>query len=157
MVAQASLSSCFFCFSLHSQFYGSCFHTTLLLLAQRESEGSQQQWEPLLRPPEYVHAPMFICSWDPACQLLIFPSICALSECTCVREGKKCSHIPHYVTVHWDSSRETFISCSCSLCFQNEAFESLLCVKLQILSNWGHPKYTCLYRFRVHGIPSDHT
>ncbi|XP_049997050.1 SUN domain-containing protein 3 [Alexandromys fortis] len=40
---------------------------------------------------------------------------------------------------------------------QNEASESLLCVKLQILSNWGHPKYTCLYRFRVHGIPSDHT
>uniref|UniRef100_A0A8C2N4B3 SUN domain-containing protein 3 n=2 Tax=Cricetulus griseus TaxID=10029 RepID=A0A8C2N4B3_CRIGR len=40
---------------------------------------------------------------------------------------------------------------------QNEASESLLCVKLQIFSNWGHPKYTCLYRFRVHGIPSDHT
>ncbi|XP_057628837.1 SUN domain-containing protein 3 [Chionomys nivalis] len=40
---------------------------------------------------------------------------------------------------------------------QNEVSESLLCVKLQILSNWGHPKYTCLYRFRVHGIPSDHT
>ncbi|EDL40621.1 Sad1 and UNC84 domain containing 1, isoform CRA_a [Mus musculus] len=40
---------------------------------------------------------------------------------------------------------------------QNEASESLLCVKLQILSNWGHPKYTCLYRFRVHGIPSDYT
>ncbi|XP_059131435.1 SUN domain-containing protein 3 isoform X5 [Peromyscus eremicus] len=40
---------------------------------------------------------------------------------------------------------------------QNAASESLLCVRLQILSNWGHPKYTCLYRFRVHGIPSDHT
>ncbi|CAO2640624.1 SUN domain-containing protein 3 [Lemmus lemmus] len=40
---------------------------------------------------------------------------------------------------------------------QNEASESLLCVKLQILSNWGHPKYTCLYRFRVHGIPTDNT
>ncbi|XP_031194830.1 SUN domain-containing protein 3 isoform X2 [Mastomys coucha] len=40
---------------------------------------------------------------------------------------------------------------------QNEASESLLCIKLQILSNWGHPKYTCLYRFRVHGIPSDYT
>ncbi|XP_028634220.1 SUN domain-containing protein 3 isoform X2 [Grammomys surdaster] len=40
---------------------------------------------------------------------------------------------------------------------QNEASESLVCVKLQILSNWGHPKYTCLYRFRVHGIPSDNT
>ncbi|XP_006929128.2 SUN domain-containing protein 3 isoform X1 [Felis catus] len=36
---------------------------------------------------------------------------------------------------------------------QHEVSEPLLCVKLKILSNWGHPKYTCLYRFRVHGIP----
>ncbi|XP_062943987.1 SUN domain-containing protein 3 [Cynocephalus volans] len=34
--------------------------------------------------------------------------------------------------------------------------ESLLCVKLKILSNWGHLKYTCLYRFRVHGTPGEH-
>ncbi|XP_069870617.1 SUN domain-containing protein 3 isoform X1 [Dipodomys merriami] len=40
---------------------------------------------------------------------------------------------------------------------QHEAPESLLCVKLKILSNWGHPKYTCLYRFRVHGLPSEET
>nr|XP_003465824.2 SUN domain-containing protein 3 [Cavia porcellus] len=40
---------------------------------------------------------------------------------------------------------------------QHEISESLLCVRLKILSNWGHPQYTCLYRFRVHGIPSDHT
>uniref|UniRef100_A0A8C2YMU7 SUN domain-containing protein 3 n=1 Tax=Chinchilla lanigera TaxID=34839 RepID=A0A8C2YMU7_CHILA len=40
---------------------------------------------------------------------------------------------------------------------QREISESLLCVRLKILSNWGHPHYTCLYRFRVHGIPSDHT
>ncbi|XP_075578232.1 LOW QUALITY PROTEIN: SUN domain-containing protein 3-like [Pelecanus crispus] len=26
-------------------------------------------------------------------------------------------------------------------------------VRLQVLSNWGHPAYTCLYRFRVHGDP----
>ncbi|XP_065502045.1 SUN domain-containing protein 3-like [Caloenas nicobarica] len=26
-------------------------------------------------------------------------------------------------------------------------------VRLQVLSNWGHPDYTCLYRFRVHGDP----
>ncbi|XP_056660317.1 SUN domain-containing protein 1 isoform X21 [Monodelphis domestica] len=26
-------------------------------------------------------------------------------------------------------------------------------VELRILSNWGHPEYTCLYRFRVHGEP----
>ncbi|XP_037349163.1 SUN domain-containing protein 3 isoform X3 [Talpa occidentalis] len=40
---------------------------------------------------------------------------------------------------------------------QHEVSESLVCVKLKILSNWGHPKYTCLYRFRVHGTPGDHT
>ncbi|XP_023569207.1 SUN domain-containing protein 1 isoform X1 [Octodon degus] len=27
-------------------------------------------------------------------------------------------------------------------------------VELRILSNWGHPEYTCLYRFRVHGQPA---
>uniref|UniRef100_A0A4W4FA78 SUN domain-containing protein n=1 Tax=Electrophorus electricus TaxID=8005 RepID=A0A4W4FA78_ELEEL len=26
-------------------------------------------------------------------------------------------------------------------------------VELRVLSNWGHPEYTCLYRFRVHGLP----
>ncbi|XP_050770326.1 LOW QUALITY PROTEIN: SUN domain-containing protein 3-like [Gymnogyps californianus] len=26
-------------------------------------------------------------------------------------------------------------------------------LRLQVLSNWGHPDYTCLYRFRVHGDP----
>ncbi|XP_048195356.1 SUN domain-containing protein 3 isoform X2 [Perognathus longimembris pacificus] len=40
---------------------------------------------------------------------------------------------------------------------EHEAPESLLCVKLKILSNWGHPQYTCLYRFRVHGIPNEET
>ncbi|XP_059512169.1 SUN domain-containing protein 3 [Myotis daubentonii] len=39
---------------------------------------------------------------------------------------------------------------------QHEVSEPLLCVKLRILSNWGHPKYTCLYRFRVHGHPGGH-
>lgn len=24
-------------------------------------------------------------------------------------------------------------------------------VTLEILSNWGHPDYTCIYRFKVHG------
>ncbi|XP_010783482.1 SUN domain-containing protein 1-like, partial [Notothenia coriiceps] len=28
-------------------------------------------------------------------------------------------------------------------------------VELQVLSNWGNPEYTCLYRFRVHGSPAD--
>ncbi|KAG7491399.1 hypothetical protein MATL_G00003300 [Megalops atlanticus] len=27
-------------------------------------------------------------------------------------------------------------------------------IEMQVLSNWGHPEYTCLYRFRVHGEPS---
>ncbi|XP_005367153.1 SUN domain-containing protein 1 isoform X5 [Microtus ochrogaster] len=27
-------------------------------------------------------------------------------------------------------------------------------VELRVLSNWGHPEYTCLYRFRVHGEPA---
>ncbi|XP_072705542.1 SUN domain-containing protein 3-like [Ciconia boyciana] len=26
-------------------------------------------------------------------------------------------------------------------------------IRLQVLSNWGHPDYTCLYRVRVHGDP----
>ncbi|KAI7791194.1 putative SUN domain-containing protein 2-like [Triplophysa rosa] len=26
-------------------------------------------------------------------------------------------------------------------------------VELRILSNWGHSEYTCVYRFRVHGVP----
>ncbi|XP_029786574.1 SUN domain-containing protein 3 isoform X2 [Suricata suricatta] len=39
---------------------------------------------------------------------------------------------------------------------QHEVSESLLCVKLKILSNWGHQKYTCLYRFRVHGTPGEY-
>ncbi|XP_054582541.1 SUN domain-containing protein 3 [Eptesicus fuscus] len=40
---------------------------------------------------------------------------------------------------------------------QHLVSEPLLCVKLTILSNWGHTKYTCLYRFRVHGSPAGHS
>uniref|UniRef100_UPI003AACB371 SUN domain-containing protein 1-like n=1 Tax=Centroberyx gerrardi TaxID=166262 RepID=UPI003AACB371 len=28
-------------------------------------------------------------------------------------------------------------------------------VEVQVLSNWGHEQYTCVYRFRVHGKPRD--
>ncbi|XP_051878495.1 SUN domain-containing protein 1 isoform X3 [Pristis pectinata] len=28
-------------------------------------------------------------------------------------------------------------------------------IELRIFSNWGHPEYTCLYRFRVHGNPAN--
>ncbi|MEQ2309596.1 hypothetical protein AMECASPLE_000590 [Ameca splendens] len=34
----------------------------------------------------------------------------------------------------------------------NEVFQI---IEVQVLSNWGHPEYTCMYRFRVHGTPSD--
>ncbi|XP_038125629.1 SUN domain-containing protein 1-like [Cyprinodon tularosa] len=33
----------------------------------------------------------------------------------------------------------------------DEAFQI---IEVQVLSNWGHPEYTCMYRFRVHGTPS---
>ncbi|XP_056608779.1 SUN domain-containing protein 1 isoform X1 [Triplophysa dalaica] len=26
-------------------------------------------------------------------------------------------------------------------------------IEMRVLSNWGHPEYTCVYRFRVHGRP----
>nr|XP_046233295.1 SUN domain-containing protein 1-like isoform X2 [Scatophagus argus] len=28
-------------------------------------------------------------------------------------------------------------------------------IEVQVLSNWGHLEYTCMYRFRVHGTPRD--
>ncbi|KFP75433.1 SUN domain-containing protein 1 [Acanthisitta chloris] len=33
--------------------------------------------------------------------------------------------------------------------------DSFQIVELRIFSNWGHPEYTCLYRFRVHGRPAE--
>lgn len=37
--------------------------------------------------------------------------------------------------------------------FQNELSGVVKYIRLEVLSNWGHPDYTCLYRFRVHGDP----
>ncbi|XP_061441779.1 SUN domain-containing protein 3 isoform X2 [Rhineura floridana] len=34
---------------------------------------------------------------------------------------------------------------------KNESSEFMSYVKLNVLNNWGHPNYTCIYRFRVHG------
>ncbi|XP_062060104.1 sperm-associated antigen 4 protein [Lepus europaeus] len=35
---------------------------------------------------------------------------------------------------------------------QNEPPTAFPKVKIQILSNWGHPRFTCLYRVRAHGV-----
>ncbi|KAK3509929.1 hypothetical protein QTP70_023756 [Hemibagrus guttatus] len=37
---------------------------------------------------------------------------------------------------------------------QHSLNEMFRLVELRILSNWGHPEYTCVYRFRVHGQPA---
>lgn len=58
--------------------------------------------------------------------------------------------LPH---CQWSKSREEnafhlFFS------LQNELSGFISYVKLQVLSNWGHPEYTCLYQFRLHGDPA---
>ncbi|XP_063104518.1 sperm-associated antigen 4 protein isoform X1 [Cavia porcellus] len=35
---------------------------------------------------------------------------------------------------------------------QNDSPSAFPKVKIQILSNWGHPRFTCLYRVRAHGL-----
>nr|XP_058142967.1 sperm-associated antigen 4 protein isoform X2 [Dasypus novemcinctus] len=35
---------------------------------------------------------------------------------------------------------------------QNDPPAAFPKVKIQILSNWGHPRFTCLYRIRAHGV-----
>ncbi|XP_051899371.1 SUN domain-containing protein 2-like [Pristis pectinata] len=36
---------------------------------------------------------------------------------------------------------------------QNKDLAAYQVIELRVNSNWGHPEYTCLYRFRVHGEP----
>lgn len=36
---------------------------------------------------------------------------------------------------------------------KGDAIGTYQLVELRVLSNWGHPEYTCIYRFRVHGEP----
>ncbi|XP_072444503.1 SUN domain-containing protein 2-like isoform X2 [Chiloscyllium punctatum] len=36
---------------------------------------------------------------------------------------------------------------------QNKELGTFQVIELRVNSNWGHPEYTCLYRFRVHGEP----
>ncbi|GAB1299597.1 SUN domain-containing protein 2 [Apodemus speciosus] len=38
--------------------------------------------------------------------------------------------------------------------FQGSKMATYQVVELRILTNWGHPEYTCIYRFRVHGEPA---
>ncbi|XP_009957575.1 PREDICTED: SUN domain-containing protein 2, partial [Leptosomus discolor] len=37
---------------------------------------------------------------------------------------------------------------------EGDAVGTYQLVELRVLSNWGHPEYTCIYRFRVHGEPA---
>ncbi|XP_010187993.1 PREDICTED: LOW QUALITY PROTEIN: SUN domain-containing protein 2, partial [Mesitornis unicolor] len=37
---------------------------------------------------------------------------------------------------------------------EDDAMATYQLVELRVLSNWGHPEYTCIYRFRVHGEPA---
>lgn len=41
-----------------------------------------------------------------------------------------------------------------SLSIQTPTMATYQVVELRILTNWGHPEYTCIYRFRVHGEPA---
>ncbi|XP_032868476.1 SUN domain-containing protein 2-like [Amblyraja radiata] len=36
---------------------------------------------------------------------------------------------------------------------QNKDAAAFKLIELRVNNNWGHPEYTCLYRFRVHGDP----
>ncbi|XP_069711772.1 SUN domain-containing protein 2 [Phaenicophaeus curvirostris] len=38
--------------------------------------------------------------------------------------------------------------------FEADSMGTYQLVELHVLSNWGHPEYTCIYRFRVHGEPA---
>ncbi|NWH72492.1 SUN2 protein, partial [Piaya cayana] len=38
--------------------------------------------------------------------------------------------------------------------FEGDSMGTYQLVELRVLSNWGHPEYTCIYRFRVHGEPA---
>ncbi|XP_074553606.1 SUN domain-containing protein 1 isoform X6 [Halichoeres trimaculatus] len=58
-------------------------------------------------------------------------------------EGKL---LGHYTYQEDGESLQTF-----PVMEQND--KSFQIIEVRVLSNWGHPEYTCMYRFRVHGDP----
>ncbi|XP_035510143.1 SUN domain-containing protein 1 isoform X3 [Morone saxatilis] len=58
-------------------------------------------------------------------------------------EGKL---LGHYVYQDDGESLQTF-----PVMEQND--KTFQIIEVRVLSNWGHPEYTCMYRFRVHGEP----
>ncbi|XP_059496453.1 SUN domain-containing protein 2 isoform X2 [Stegostoma tigrinum] len=52
----------------------------------------------------------------------------------------------HYIYDQDGDSIQTFQT-------QNKELGTFQVIELRVNSNWGHPEYTCLYRFRVHGEP----
>ncbi|XP_044037106.1 SUN domain-containing protein 1 isoform X2 [Siniperca chuatsi] len=58
-------------------------------------------------------------------------------------EGKL---LGHYIYQEDGESLQTF-----PVMEQND--KTFQIIEVRVLSNWGHPEYTCMYRFRVHGDP----
>lgn len=50
-----------------------------------------------------------------------------------------------------EQSRGLWGSCYTLALFQNLPPRSFAAVKVKISSNWGNPRFTCMYRVRVHG------
>ena len=67
-------------------------------------------------------------------------------------EGRCCTSVslPH---CQWSQRREEN-SIHFFFSLQNEHSAFIKYVRLQVLSNWGHPEYTCVYQFRLHGDPA---
>ncbi|XP_008284808.1 SUN domain-containing protein 1 isoform X4 [Stegastes partitus] len=58
-------------------------------------------------------------------------------------EGKL---LGHYIYQEDGESLQTFP-------VQEQNDKAFQIIEVRVLSNWGHPEYTCMYRFRVHGEP----
>lgn len=123
--------------------------------------ASERKWEHLVsRLPYSLPSPELVFLGALYLRWLIFSSTRVMFEYPCVRKGRRKEFefpiMSAFLGILWDGFLDKALILF-FLYFQHEVSESLLCVKLKILSNWGHTKYTCLYRFRVHGTPGDHT